>query len=99
MHTAYFKYNCPLNINYGALFDIHSLVVYSIAAVDCGDLSDPMNGDVQVARTTFGAVAVYECEENYDLVGSQSRICQADASWSGFRPTCECKLVTFKTLV
>ena len=65
-------------------------MVYSVAAVDCGDLSDPMNGDVQLARTTFGAVAVYICD---DLAGSQSfRICQADATWSGSPPTCECKL-------
>ena len=60
-------------------------------AVDCGELTDPTEGNVQFARTTFGSVAVYECDENYVLSGGNTRLCQADRMWSGFTPTCECK--------
>ena len=65
---------------------MHSVLV----AVDCGALTDPMNGNVLVAHTVFGSVAVYECDENYMRDGSQSRLCQEDATWSGMEPTCEC---------
>ena len=52
---------------------------------------DPMNGNVQFARTTFGSVAVYDCAENYMLSGGNTRLCQADSLWSGFTPFCDCK--------
>lgn len=61
-------------------------------AVDCGDLADPGNGTVLLALTTFSEVAIYECNENYTLEGTQNRICQDDGNWSGNPPTCECKL-------
>ena len=44
------------------------------AAVDCGELTDSTEGNVQFARTTFGSVAVYECDENYVLSGGNTRL-------------------------
>ena len=35
---------------------------------------------------------MYACNEDYRLTSPQTtRICQADAQWSGFAPSCECK--------
>ena len=62
-----------------------------LTAVDCQALSDPVNGTVQFASTTFGGVVVYSCEEGYEVAGAQSRLCQADGAWSGETPTCECR--------
>ena len=39
------------------------------AAVDCGELTDPTEGNVQFARTTFGSVAVYEWREHQAMPG------------------------------
>ncbi len=46
------------------------------------------NGDVIVDATTFGNTASYTCEDGYILAGSDSVICQADATWSDTAPEC-----------
>ncbi len=61
------------------------------AAVDCGDLEDPDNGDVDFSSTIFKSVATYSCDTGFILVGVTTRVCQADGKWSGDAPTCERK--------
>ncbi len=57
--------------------------------VDCGPLSSPDNGAVDLSNgTTFGSIAVYSCNEEFVRLGSDIRICQADENWSGDPPTC-----------
>ena len=41
-------------------------------------------------RITFGAVASYECSEAFQLEGVETRECQADGTWTGAAPTCQC---------
>ena len=55
--------------------------------VDCGTLSDPVNGQVSFSSTTYNSVATYTCSIGI-LQGDSSRICQADGSWSGSEPFC-----------
>ena len=63
--------------------------VPSCEVVDCGPLSAPTSGTVEtMAGTTFGAIAEYGCTGTNGLVGSASRMCQADGTWSGAAPTC-----------
>ena len=58
--------------------------------VDCGNLTDPANGQVaHTAGTIFGQTATYSCNTGYNLVGSSNRICQATSMWSGSAPTCQ----------
>ena len=60
------------------------------SAVDCGTLPTPANGQVnQTAGTTFGQTATYSCNTGYNLVGDNTRTCQATRNWSGSEPTCE----------
>lgn len=56
--------------------------------VDCGPLTAPANGNVGAASTTFGSLAVYSCNDGYELVGSNMRECQANGTWSGVTPSC-----------
>ena len=72
------------------MYYIHSV---SLAAViNCGDLSDPSNGQVTLTGTTFGSTATYECDSGSILVGSLERTCQDDGNWSGTDPTCDGEL-------
>ena len=58
--------------------------------MDCNALTDPANGQVDdSAGTTFGQNATYSCITGYNLVGDNTRTCEATGNWSGSAPTCE----------
>ena len=61
---------------------------------DCGVLSDPANGQVEISATTEGSVATYSCDPGFALDSSvSSRTCQTTGRWSGELPTCERKTI------
>ena len=61
-----------------------------LTAVDCGNLTDPANGQVtHTAGTTYGQTATYSCDTGYILVGNRTRTCEATGNWSGSAPTCQ----------
>ena len=65
-----------------------------LTGVDCGNLTDPVNGSVtHTVGTTFGQTANYRCNTGYDLVGDSTRTCQATGNWSRSEPTCQGVLV------
>ena len=66
-----------------------------ITGVDCGPLTAPRNGTVNVPITTFEAVAFYNCSHGYNLIGVSRRICQANATWSSEEPVCKGKRIPF----
>ena len=63
-----------------------------ISAKDCGKLSNPMNGAVRYAGTTFGFEANYSCfiDNSFSpsVLLSYKRICGADGKWTGVDPIC-----------
>ena len=64
-------------------------VFLSLTAVDCGNLTDPANGQVDhTTGNTLGQTATYSCNTGYDLVGDSNRTCQATGNWSESAPTC-----------
>ena len=66
------------------------MMCFFLAVVDCGNLSDPANGQVDhTAGTTFGQTATYSCNTGYNLVGDNTRTCQASGNWSGSAATCQ----------
>ena len=69
------------------------MILLILAAVDCGNLTDPVNGQVTLTGTTFGQTATYSCNTGYNLVGDSNRTCQATGNWSGSAPTCQGMLV------
>ena len=59
-------------------------------AVDCGDLMEPANGAVNLSEGSLvGADATYTCDPSFRLIGTTSRTCQQNGSWSGEAPVCE----------
>ena len=58
----------------------------------CMLLENPMNGNVTF-NTEFNSQATYTCDPEFDLVGNDTRTCQADRSWSGEEPICKCELM------
>ena len=68
---------------------LHVIFIILIV-VDCGNLTDPANGQVDLTSgTTFGQTATYSCNTGYNLVGDSTRTCQATGQWSGSAPTCQ----------
>ncbi|KAH3698415.1 hypothetical protein DPMN_085935 [Dreissena polymorpha] len=55
---------------------------------DCGNISNPLNGLVNFAATTYGAVANYICDVGYNLNGSNSSTCNGTGQWDRKPPTC-----------
>jgi CUB/sushi domain-containing protein len=37
---------------------------------------------------TVGSTATYTCNDNYQLMGASTRMCQPDGTWSGEEPMC-----------
>ncbi len=65
------------------------LLLILLAAVDCGALTDPANGTVDVSITTFGSTATYTCETGYNLNGTADRMCNSSGSWTPGEPLCD----------
>ena len=59
--------------------------------VDCGEPPQPTNGELVLSETTYGSMATFSCNQGYDLIGSEVRVCQADGSWDGEITVCERK--------
>lgn len=57
----------------------------------CPDLPEIQNGwkSTSHAALVRGAHITYQCDPGYDLVGSETLICQVDLSWSTQPPFCE----------
>jgi len=61
-----------------------------MTAVDCGTLTNPVNGQVSHSGgTTFEQTATYSCNAGYGLIGDNTRTCQATRVWSGSAPICQ----------
>ena len=61
-----------------------------LTAVDCGTLTNPVNGQVShTDGTTFRQTTTYSCDTGYILVGDNTRTCQATGVWSGSTPSCQ----------
>ena len=65
---------------------------YINSVIGCGDLGDPINGQVFLTGTAPGALATYICDNGFRLDGSRNRVCQVNGGWSAEEPTCTRKL-------
>lgn len=58
-------------------------------AIECGDLDDPLNGEVNYEDAVFNSIATYSCFFGYELIGISKRVCKEDGLWSGNKPSCK----------
>ncbi|XP_066570227.1 fibulin-7 isoform X2 [Amia ocellicauda] len=61
----------------------------SKANATCPKLEPPSHGRKLGKLTAVGHEVHFLCELGFDLVGSESRVCQDSLSWSGQQPTCK----------
>jgi len=77
--------------------DIFTLAILTIlfipVAVDCGQLPAPVNGSIFGTKTVFPNTVKFSCDEGFDLLGSLTRKCQPNGSWSGNSTTCKGQLI------
>ena len=65
-----------------------------LTVVDCGPLTDPVNGAVDTSSgTTFTNTATYTCNSGFGVNGGESVTCRSDGNWSPNPPTCERELI------
>ena len=79
----------PLHSNWTVLV----LLLYCLfSAVQCEQLSAPSNGFFKAAcDKVYNSVCEFDCNTGYNLVGSSSRRCQSDKTWSGTAVQCNSK--------
>lgn len=61
---------------------------YYFTAKFCGDPGIPAQAKREGQSFIFKSEVFYSCSAPYVLVGSSTRVCQADATWSGSPPRC-----------
>lgn len=65
--------------------------------MDCGTLSDPINGGITFtpeSDTTFNSQATYTCDDGFTIEsGDENRFCTPEGIWNGTAPTCQRKSV------
>ena len=70
----------------------YSYILYLLLIfLDCGNLTIPGDGSVNLTSTTFGSQARYSCNTGYYLVGIEIRVCEATGNWSDAAPICQIK--------
>ena len=67
------------------------------STVDCGSLPNPVNGHVTLSGTSLGSTAHYICNPLYGVVGSTSRVCQSNGTWS--KEESYCSLLNVEVIV
>ena len=64
-------------------------VIIDNAVVVCGSLDSPENGLLAISNITFGSIANYSCDEGYNIMGNEMRLCLESGLWSGEDPICQ----------
>lgn len=91
--------HCPLFIVevrhiafFNTFFFSFSRIQYKLIEMDvgiqCGHLTDLPNGQIVIEKSNGGEIAKYSCNDNYSLVGSRTRFCQSNGTWSESQPEC-----------
>ena len=78
-----------LSVSHLSLSLFVSLFSLVHAVVACPDLGIPNNGRRINSNFSLGEVVYFVCQDDYDMIGSSARVCQADTgSWSGTPASC-----------
>lgn len=67
------------------------LLLYDFIDMQCDPLESIAHGtSVIIPYNKFAAIAKYECDEGYEMIGRDRRVrvCQGDGKWSLSAPEC-----------
>ena len=69
-----------------------------LSANRCPQLSAPFNGSLQPCSNLPGHTCTFSCDKGYVLVGSATRTCTDNGTWTGAETQCDGKVTTTTTL-
>ena len=64
------------------------ILIINIGISRCPDLEVPEFSRKIGDNRTIGSVMYFICNDDYDIDGSNARMCQSNGEWSGTQPTC-----------
>lgn len=79
---------CSPSVADPQLFLLNRSVFMASAAKFCGDPGVPARGRREGRSFIFKSEVTFTCSAPYMLVGSATRLCQDDSTWSGSQPRC-----------
>ncbi|XP_052275320.1 sushi, von Willebrand factor type A, EGF and pentraxin domain-containing protein 1-like [Dreissena polymorpha] len=56
--------------------------------IDCGPLPIFINGTAHATNTTYGSVAIFTCDEGFNLTGNSHTVCGSNGIWNTIDQTC-----------
>ena len=62
---------------------------HSLTVIICPTVTRPENGNVNQFGNTPGDLAIYSCDDNFELSGETMRTCGQDGQWEGEAPLCK----------
>ncbi|XP_044180207.1 sushi, von Willebrand factor type A, EGF and pentraxin domain-containing protein 1-like isoform X4 [Acropora millepora] len=65
-----------------------SRLMFTCNVKSCGEPETPENGRINSYLFTYNSAIEYSCDQGYTLVGSKSRVCQHNQTWTGTVPLC-----------
>ena len=73
-------------------------------ATTCPPLTAPDNGDIDCSlgddgEANPGDSCDFTCINNFGVVGSASRTCQVDGTWTGTQTSCQTGVLTFLIII
>ena len=71
---------------------MYNCIIIVISLVQCTSLSSPTNGNISCDSTDVSRYedqCSFSCDPGYELIGSSSRQCLSNGSWSGSDVTCD----------
>ena len=106
-HKQPFLGTSILLCEYVKLIHIHYDVLYIkrrtgiiISVISCGGLDEIANGGISYSSGTYyNSTATHYCDQGYKIVGSETRTCQPDGTWSGMTVSCESNYNYSRTVV
>ncbi|XP_070554193.1 sushi domain-containing protein 2-like isoform X2 [Ptychodera flava] len=72
-----------------AMVQYEKFVEDTVKVVSCGFLTIPSNGTMTADKYTEGGNATFACNQGFNLIGSEQRVCLGNSSWSGTQPVCQ----------
>ena len=95
-YTDTVQYTCPIEFNLRGVWNntCNATGQWSNEAPvcvikDCGNLTAPVNGTVDMTGTTVYSVARYNCTVGYRMIGYNERTCTTSEHWTLESPHCE----------